>query len=65
MKKSLLLLSAGVAALAIPAHAQDVAPQGSVADTYDPNAIIVTATRRASPLSDVPIAVSAVTAESM
>jgi outer membrane receptor protein involved in Fe transport len=65
MKKSLLLLSAGAAALAIPAHAQDVAPQGSVADTYDPNAIIVTATRRASPLSSVPIAVSAVTAESM
>jgi outer membrane receptor protein involved in Fe transport len=64
MKKSLLLLSAGVAALTLPAHAQDV-PQGDVADTYDPNAIIVTATRRASPLSEVPIAVSAVTAESM
>ncbi|MPT48624.1 MAG: TonB-dependent receptor [Sphingobium sp.] len=31
----------------------------------DPNAIIVTATRRASPLSDVPVAVSAVTAASL
>ena len=65
MKKSVFLLSAGAATLAIPAHAQDVSPQGSVADTYDPNAIIVTATRRASPLSSVPIAVSAVTAESL
>ncbi|MBK5264346.1 MAG: TonB-dependent receptor plug domain-containing protein, partial [Alphaproteobacteria bacterium] len=65
MKKCLLLLSAGVAALTVPAHAQDNADARSTLDTYDSNAIIVTATRRASPLSDVPIAVSAVTADSM
>lgn len=69
MKKGLLLLSAGLSALSFPARAQDAAaeaaPQNTAAETYDPNAIIVTATRRASPLSDVPIAVSAVTAESM
>jgi iron complex outermembrane receptor protein len=34
-------------------------------EVTDNNAIIITATRRASPLSDVPIAVSAVTAESL
>ncbi|HKX22363.1 MAG TPA: TonB-dependent receptor [Rhizorhapis sp.] len=69
MKKGLLLISAGLSALSFPAYAQDAAaeaaPQDTAAETYDPNAIIVTATRRASPLSDVPIAVSAVTAESM
>ncbi len=37
----------------------------AVTDEYDNNAIIVTATRRASPLADVPIAVSAVTAQSL
>lgn len=68
MRKCFLLLSASAAALALPAHAQEepaAAPQDSVAENYDPNAIIVTATRRASPLSDVPIAVSAVTSELM
>ncbi|MCF8707099.1 TonB-dependent receptor [Rhizorhapis sp. SPR117] len=65
MKKCLLLLSAGVTALIVPAHAQDDTEAQSALETYDSNAIIVTATRRASPLSDVPIAVSAVTADSM
>lgn len=69
VKKNLLLLSVGLTALAFPVQAQetisgDTTPQDA-AETYDPNAIIVTATRRASPLSEVPIAVSAVTAESM
>lgn len=67
--KSLWLISAGVFALgtAMPAaHAQDTAPQ-QAADQVEQNSanIIVTATRRASPLSDVPIAVSAVSAQAM
>ncbi|MBO9581780.1 MAG: TonB-dependent receptor [Sphingobium sp.] len=44
------------------------APEAAAADQADDatgGAIIVTATRRASPLSDVPIAVSAVTAQSL
>jgi len=55
-----------MAALASPAPAQDT-PQVAEDDAGDAEAgaIIVTATRRASPLSDVPIAVSAVTAQSL
>jgi outer membrane receptor protein involved in Fe transport len=67
------LLSACVAPLAIAvssqAHAQDAVPAVPQAEApQDEGAagdIIVTATRRASPLSDVPIAVSAVTAQSL
>ena len=64
MKKSLWLISAGAMALgsSVPvAWAQD---SGTAIDPESVN-IIVTATRRASPLSDVPIAVSAVTAQAM
>ncbi|EQB31038.1 TonB-dependent receptor [Sphingobium ummariense] len=65
--RSLWLLSAGIYALAAavsPAYAQDeAAPQA--AEEQSGADIIVTATRRASPLSDVPIAVSAVTAQAM
>jgi outer membrane receptor protein involved in Fe transport len=64
--RSLWLLSSGIAALGAAgpiAHAQDAAPQpGRLESDAD---IIVTATRRESPLSDVPVAVSAVTAQSM
>ncbi|AMK16412.1 MULTISPECIES: TonB-dependent receptor [Sphingobium] len=64
-KKNLWLLSAGVVALAGSiSHVQ--AQETAVQDVADgENVIIVTATRRASPLSDVPIAVSAVTAQAM
>ncbi len=51
-----------------PAFAQDSAPQTdstASADDESGGAIIITATRRASPLSDVPIAVSAVTAQAL
>nr|WP_087576143.1 TonB-dependent receptor [Sphingomonas sp. CDS-1] len=64
MNKSLWLISAGVVALgsSVPvAWAQE----GGAAVDQDSVNIIVTATRRASPLSDVPIAVSAVTAQAM
>lgn len=62
-----LWVSTAVIALALgasAAHAQDEAAPQPVADDNSTN-IIVTATRRASPLSDVPIAVSAVGAQAM
>ncbi len=53
-------------ALAAPAVAQTEAPQAAIAAEEDTGGdIIITATRRASPLSDVPIAVSAVSAQTM
>ncbi|SEJ89612.1 TonB-dependent Receptor Plug Domain [Sphingobium sp. AP50] len=65
--KSPLLTSVGALALCLFAPAalaqEDAAPQAA-ADQGDAQ-IIVTATRRASPLSDVPIAVSAVGAQAM
>ncbi|MFN7176282.1 MAG: TonB-dependent receptor [Thermaurantiacus sp.] len=61
--RAILLATAAAAAMAAPAFAQ-------TADTLETaeaasDEIIVTATRRAQALSDVPIAVSAVTAESL
>jgi outer membrane receptor protein involved in Fe transport len=70
-------MSAGLMALAQPALAQETpqddpgaGPEAQAAAGTDesqvaPDEIIVTANRRASPLSDVPIAVSAVTAETL
>jgi len=71
MMRLSLLTSAGMAAIllgqAAPALAQDTSPP-ETADSAASDAggdIIITATRRASPLSSVPIAVSAVTAQSL
>lgn len=71
MQRSPIFASASLVALlcalATPAIAQDTAPPatGSADDAETTGEIIVTATRRASPLSNVPIAVSAVTAQSL
>ena len=74
MTKRYGMLACGVATLAMmtsfSARAQEAAPPPAVPDAteeapQDDSVIIVTATRRASPLSDVPIAVSAVTAASL
>jgi iron complex outermembrane recepter protein len=68
MSKQSIVTSASLIALlsvmAAPAFAQDAAPAAE-AEAESEGAIIVTATRRASPLADVPIAVSAVTAQSL
>jgi len=70
--KSFWLLSAGIAALASPAHAQDQgadqaqpAADAQPAQADEPGTIIVTAQGRRQILQDVPIAVSAVGAEQM
>src|SRR5438128_6663591 len=76
MSKSIWLLSAGILGLATPAHAQDApapadqtAPTQEASDANPDNAtggdIVITATRRNALLSDVPLAVSAVTAETL
>jgi iron complex outermembrane receptor protein len=79
MRKSALFVSVAVFAISAPAHAQEVSAPVAQAATQDTAAaeapqdaeaqnsgdIVVTATRRASPLSNVPIAVSAVTAQTL
>ncbi|MGE0178752.1 MAG: TonB-dependent receptor plug domain-containing protein, partial [Sphingomonas sp.] len=62
MSKSFWLLSAGLTALATPAYAQNP-PPATAAD--DDQGIVVTAQGRRQILQDVPLAVSAVNAESM
>jgi iron complex outermembrane receptor protein len=54
-----------VAFSAVPAMAQDASAADHAAISADSNEIIVTATRRSERLSNVPIAVSAVTAEAL
>ncbi|MBC2776211.1 TonB-dependent receptor [Parasphingopyxis marina] len=64
MRKSILLATAGLAAIASPAIAQDT--ETATADTAtDQNVIVVIAQGREQRLQDVPIAVSAVNAESL
>ena len=69
MSKSTWLISVACMAIAAPAYAQNAAPQQTqntaTADDYVNSDIIVTATRRSEALANVPIAVSAVTAESL
>jgi iron complex outermembrane recepter protein len=64
MRKIPLLISVAFGAMTTPAFAQDAAPQAEEG-AIDPTEIIVTATRRTELLSDVPIAVSAVSGEAL
>lgn len=64
MRKFSLLMSVALGGLITPAYAQEAAPQAEEA-TADAGEIIVTATRRTELLSDVPIAVSAVSGEAL
>jgi outer membrane receptor protein involved in Fe transport len=63
MRKSILLATAGLAAIASPAIAQDT--ETAAADATNQNIIVVIAQGREQRLQDVPIAVSAVNAESL
>jgi len=69
MRKSAYLLSVAAMAFAVPAFGQDApaTPQTTSQDGVEETAadIIVTATRRAERLSDVPIAVSAVNQQAL
>jgi iron complex outermembrane receptor protein len=64
MRKSILLATAGLAAIATPVLAQD-GDTAAADEGYDDNVIVVIAQGREQRLQDVPIAVSAVTAESL
>lgn len=64
MRKSILLATAGLTAIASPAMAQD-AETAAADEGYDSNVIVVVAQGREQRLQDVPIAVSAVNAESL
>ncbi len=63
MSKTLWLATSALIAIATPVWAQDAAPQAGTAS--EDGDIIVTATRREQLLSDVPIAVSAVSGETL
>jgi iron complex outermembrane recepter protein len=64
MRKFSLLMSVALGGLTTPVWAQEATPQAEEA-TLDAGEIIVTATRRTELLSDVPIAVSAVSGEAL
>lgn len=67
MRKSLLLATAGLTAIAPPALAQETDTPTDIVETaaVDDNVIVVIAQGREQRLQDVPIAVSAVNAESL
>jgi iron complex outermembrane recepter protein len=65
MRKSTLLMSVALCAFATPAFAQTATPQADDKAAADDGAIIVTATRREQALSDVPLAVSAISGEAL
>jgi iron complex outermembrane recepter protein len=65
LKSPWLFASAALFAVATPAFAQDAQPQAEEAAAPEAGEIIVTATRRAESVSDVPIAISAVSGESL
>jgi iron complex outermembrane recepter protein len=66
MLKHRLMLSAALCAVATPVFAQEApVPQSAQTDEGNTGDIIVTATRRSEALSDIPLAVSAVTAQSL
>lgn len=61
-----LMVSAGLMALAAPAHAQDAAAASQEEDAADQGGdIVVVAQGRAQQLSEVPLAISAVSAQSL
>ncbi|WP_152998659.1 TonB-dependent receptor [Sphingopyxis sp. H115] len=64
LRSSALGVSIAMAAIAVPAYAQD-APADTAADDSDDTPIIVTAQGRSQLLSDVPVAISAVSAETL
>ena len=64
LRTSALGVSIALAAISAPAFAQD-APADTTADDSDNTPIIVTAQGRAQRLADVPVAISAVNAETL
>ena len=64
LRTSALGVSIAMAAVSVPAFAQD-APADTATDDSDNAPIIVTAQGRAQVLTDVPVAISAVSAETL